>query len=312
MQEQATADDGVPIRRASKRLKATAKRNENGAAHLQLFLANAHKQDGIERPGSPTGVTNFPEHAHTATQNSDPTSTHAPDPTPVTDPNACDATDDLFPAKTDMKTNSVFAFICSAEKIKNTVCSDLTGCFPFTSAEGHKCMLVICECDSNSIFTEPLRSRDGIEALRACDKICSMSTKLRCKPALNVMNNEASTALKKQIKKSGPAHHFVEPHNHRVNAAERAIRTFKNHFVAGSYGTDPNFPISQWHKLLEQAALTLNLLCALRTNPHRSVHADLFGDFDFNKTPLAPPGTRALACKDPDTQESWAPHGKEG
>ena len=126
------------------------------------------------------------------------------------------------------------------------------------------------------------------------------------------MDDEASAPSKRKIKKSGAAHHLVEPHNHRVNAAERAIRTFKNHFIAGSCSADPHFPISQWHKFLEQATLTLNSLRTSRMNLLRSYHADLFGDFDFNKTPLAPPGTRALMCEDPDTRESWAPHVKEG
>ena len=126
------------------------------------------------------------------------------------------------------------------------------------------------------------------------------------------MDDEVSTALKRQIEKSGAAHPLVEPHDHGVNAAERAIRTFKNHFDAGSCSTDPHFLISQWHEFLEQATSTPNLLQTSRMNPPRSAHADLFGDFDFNKTHLAPPGTQALTCEDPDTRESWAPHGKEG
>ncbi len=27
--------------------------------------------------------------------------------------------------------------------------------------------------------------------------------------------------------------HLVPPHNHRINAAERAIATFKEHFIGG-------------------------------------------------------------------------------
>ena len=200
--KQESKDDDVPIQRTSKRSKSTAKRNKNDPAHLQLFLANAHKQIDIERPRSPTGVANFTEHARTAAQNPEPASTHAPAPGPITYPNACDATDDLFPAKTIQETNNVFAFMCLADKIKNTICSDLTGQFPFTSAEGHKCALITCECDSNSIFAEPLRSRDNTEALRACDKIYSTLTKLGRKPVLNTMDNEASTALKRQIEKT--------------------------------------------------------------------------------------------------------------
>ena len=312
MTKQETKDDDEPIRRTSKRLKAMANKTKNDAACLQLFLANAHKQAGIERPTSPTSITQCPEQARINAQHKDPTDNPAPATTPITDPNVCDATDDLFPPPTDTKTNSVFAFICLADKVKNAICSDLTGRFPFASSEGHKCVLVACEHDSNSVFDKPSKSRDDVEASRAHDKICATLKKLGRKPALNIMDNEASAALKRQIEKSGAACHLVEPHNHRVNAAERAIRTFKNHFIAGLCSADPHFPISQWHKLLEQATLTLNLLRTSRINPLKSAHADSFGDFDFNETPLAPPGTRALTCEDPATRESWAPHGKEG
>ena len=57
----------------------------------------------------------------------------------------------------------------------------------------------------------------------------------------------------------------VPPHVHRRNAAKRAIRTFKNHFIAGLCSLDKKFPIHLWDKLLEQAEITLNLL-QLRSN----------------------------------------------
>jgi hypothetical protein len=36
---------------------------------------------------------------------------------------------------------------------------------------------------------------------------------------------------------------LVPPHCHRRNAAERAIRTFKKHFVARLSSVDPSFPM---------------------------------------------------------------------
>jgi hypothetical protein len=75
---------------------------------------------------------------------------------------------------------------------------------------------------------------------------------------------------------------------------------------------DPNFPISEWDRLLFQAELTLNLLRAARVNPKLYVYAYLHGNFDFNKTPLAPPGTKVLVHLKPDQRPSWAYHGEEG
>jgi hypothetical protein len=57
------------------------------------------------------------------------------------------------------------------------------------------------------------------------------------------MDNEASAAVKRVIKQTQAAYQLVEPNNHRVNAAERAIRTFKNHFMAGLSSVNPAFPL---------------------------------------------------------------------
>jgi hypothetical protein len=48
------------------------------------------------------------------------------------------------------------------------------------------------------------------------------------------------------------------PHYHRHNAAERAIRTFKEHFLAWISSVDPTFPLHLWDRLLPQAGTNLN------------------------------------------------------
>ena len=104
----------------------------------------------------------------------------------------------------------------------------------------------------------------------------------------------------------------MPPHIHRRNSAERAIQTFKNHFIASLASTDPNFPLSNWCRLLPQAELTLNLLRPSRLNPKLSAYAQLEGTFDFNRTPLAPPGTRVFVHEKPTQRRTWGPHGIDG
>ena len=53
---------------------------------------------------------------------------------------------------------------------------------------------------------------------------------------------------------------FMEPNMHLINAAERAIETYKNHLVAGLCTVDKNFPMQLWNELLPQSEITLNLL----------------------------------------------------
>jgi hypothetical protein len=96
------------------------------------------------------------------------------------------------------------------------------------------------------------------------------------------------------------------------NAAEQATQTFKNHFVAILCATNKQFPLHLWDRLIPQAVLTLNLLRQSRINPKLSAHAQLQGPFDYNATPLAPPGTKLIIHEKPDQRGSWSPHGLNG
>jgi hypothetical protein len=105
----------------------------------------------------------------------------------------------------------------------------------------------------------------------------------------------------------------VPPKEHRVNAAERAICTFKNHFVSTLVNVDSHFPLADWDRLLSQTTLTLNLfLRSSRIHPSLSAYASLFGQFDFNRTPLAPPGTKIVAHISANTRTSFGQHGQVG
>ncbi|KAI2496471.1 hypothetical protein MHU86_18012 [Fragilaria crotonensis] len=132
------------------------------------------------------------------------------------------------------------------------------------------------------------------------------------RPQLQRLDNECSTALKQFMSAEDVDYQLVPPNLHRRNAAERAIRTFKNHFIAGLCGVDKNFPLHLWDKLLPQAEITLNLLRGSRINPKLSAHAQMHGAFDFNRTPLAPPGIRVLVHIKPNERTTWSPHGEDG
>jgi hypothetical protein len=49
-----------------------------------------------------------------------------------------------------------------------------------------------------------------------------------------------------------------------------------------------------------------------RRNPNQSANQEIYGPFNFNKTPLAPLGTKALIYDDPDSPASWALHATDG
>ena len=71
---------------------------------------------------------------------------------------------------------------------------------------------------------------------------------------------------------------------------------------------DPNCPIQLWCQFIKQGQDTLNLLRISRVNPKLSAYAVLEGQFNFDKTPLAPVGTRALILLDPNSRKTWQNH----
>jgi hypothetical protein len=104
----------------------------------------------------------------------------------------------------------------------------------------------------------------------------------------------------------------VPPHCHRRNAAERAIQTFKEQFVAGLSSVYPTFPLHLWDRLFPQAKITLNLLRTPRLHPQLSAAAHFHGLVDYNKTAFAPPGCNIIAHEKPGKRLTWAPHGQHG
>ena len=61
----------------------------------------------------------------------------------------------------------------------------------------------------------------------------------------------------------------------------------------------------EWDCLLTQAELNLNSLRLARVNPKISAYAYLFGQFDCNKTPLVPSGTKVIAQTKVSKCASW-------
>ena len=104
----------------------------------------------------------------------------------------------------------------------------------------------------------------------------------------------------------------MPPHLHSQNAAEQAIQTFKNHFIAGLVFTHDNFPLHLWCQLLPQSILTLNFLQPSRINPSLLAQAQLHGQFDYNATPIAPPGTKVIVHIKPAVRKRLEPQGIDG
>jgi hypothetical protein len=194
---------------------------------------------------------------------------------------------------TDLGTNThlVYAIVVDQDQLY----TDLTGKFRVRSSKGNSYVMVCYVYDCNYFKVIPIKSRSAAEWVKAYDTVHQELTVKGFKPKLQTLDNEASTALKIFFTVNDIDYQLVPPHYHRRNAAERAIQTFKEHFVAGLSSVDPAFPLHLWDRLLPQAEITLNLLPTSRLHPQLSAPAHFHGLVDYNKTSFAPPGCKIIA-----------------
>ena len=168
------------------------------------------------------------------------------------------------------------------------------------SYKGHQYIFVMYVYDANAILLRPLKTREGSALLEACISCYNYLQQRKLTPKLHVVDNECSQQLKHFIEQNQQTTiQFTEADNHSINAAERAIQTTKNHLIAGYSTVNKEYPMQLWDENLPQAQDTLNLLRRCQVNPKLLAYAFLNGQYNFNKTPLAPPGTKALTFVDP-------------
>jgi hypothetical protein len=203
----------------------------------------------------------------------------------------------------------VFCFGAFAKKNSNIMYHDLTGSFPFMLYNGSVCFFILYHYESNAILGTPIAGLDNVSIFEAYKKQLKNLVNKGFKPKLNVMDNQATKHIKNFLNKNECTLQLVEPHNHRVNAAERAIQTFKDAFIAALATTDSNFPLQLWDRLMPQVQDTLNMMHTLRINPAISAYEALNRPYGWNRYPLAPLGCKAIDYEDGDTRGLWASRG---
>ena len=158
----------------------------------------------------------------------------------------------------------------------------------------------------HTIHAEPLKTRSGLDLTAAYQKLHSLLTNIGLRPHLHILDNYCLNVLEIFMREVNKIIQLVLPHIHQRNSAERAIRTFKERFIAGLSSTHKDFPLHLLCQLIPHAILTLNLLRPLCMNPKLSGYAKLHGEFNYNATPLAPPGTQVTIHENPTVRGTWS------
>ena len=136
---------------------------------------------------------------------------------------------DMNPAQEvcSIQESDIFCFAALADTRDGVIYTDLPGPFPVRSIRNNQYIFVCYTYQPNAILVRPMKSRSDECMVAAYTDIYDYLENRGHKPKLNIMDNEASKAVQNYIKRQNVAWQLVEPHNHRVNTAERAIQTFK-------------------------------------------------------------------------------------
>ncbi len=157
--------------------------------------------------------------------------------------------------------HDMFCFAALANLHMGTMYADLTGAFPVRSFKNMQYIFVAYIYNLNAILVSAMPSKNNAAMIAAFSDIFSTLAAHGYAPTLNVKDNKCSKAVEVHIKANKMNVHLVLPHNHRVNAAECAIATFKENFITGLATADKDCPLQLWDEFLPQIKLTLNQLC---------------------------------------------------
>ena len=177
------------------------------------------------------------------------------------------------------------------------------------------CTINICQMfdtDSNFINAVPIKNRSTPELLKGFKHCHEYLKRRKFRAKLLRLDNKVSKELIAHIESEQLQYQLASPGDHRTNPAERAIQTFKNHFIAIISGTNPDFPSHCWDLLVPQAVITLNLLRPSRINLAISAYAQINDNSNSNDTSLALAGCKIVIHDQANERLSWAPHGTEG
>ena len=145
-----------------------------------------------------------------------------------------------------------------------------------------------------------MQNQSGSELILACAHALARMRRRGLIPKNQILNNQAST--------SGMTYELVPPKEHQCNMAEKAIKTFKDHFVGVLSRCAPSMPIHFWCQLLPQVEQQLLLLRQSRAHHNLSAYTHVYKQHDYNRHPFVPIGKEALVHDKPHKHCTYAKH----
>ncbi len=182
---------------------------------------------------------------------------------------------------------------------KATMSSDQTGKFPAVSSKGNKYVMVLHDVNSNLSWAEPMKNQTGGELILARNRALTRMQQQGINPKHQILDNQASESYKDAIRASGMTYQLVPPDDHWCNMTEKAIQTFKDHFIGVLSGCTAIMPIHLWCQLLPQIEQQLLLLRQLQLHPNLSAYVHVYEQHVYNKHPFILIGMEAMVHDKP-------------
>ncbi len=148
--------------------------------------------------------------------------------------------------------------------------------------------MVLTYINNNAILMEAMNNRTAGKMIRAYQVLINWLLQAGVSPKQHILDNKCSEEFKATIRKNNMTFQLVPPH-------EKAIQTFKGHFISILCRTNKNFPLHLWWCLLPQAKHTLDLLQSVQVAPNVSAYAYLWGQHNVNANPFTPLGCKVEA-----------------
>ena len=214
------------------------------------------------------------------------------------------------PAQEPRNEKTHIVFMTTVEK-EGLVASDQTGAFPQISNRGNRYMCIFYIYDCNHIKGVPIKSRKKEELLRAYKEVYKYCEERGYKPKLHKLDNETSRDVESFIRSEQAQFQYTPPDMHRTNPAERAIQTWKSCMKSCMASLPPNFPMAYWCRLSDQVNFAVNIVRKCLRNPLLSAWAAMEGEYHFDATPIAPPGSEMMIHEKPNRRRTWSHNAKK-
>ena len=127
--------------------------------------------------------------------------------------------------------------------VSGQIFTDQTGRFPRVSSRGNRSVMVLFDYDRNAILTKPLKNTTTSELVIAQTRLTQYLLDRGLKPKALCIKNKCPEALQSFLRSNSIDFQLFPPNDHRTNQAEKAIDTWKCHFLADLSGVDPNPPL---------------------------------------------------------------------